>query len=332
LNTVHNLLIKSYLEHRSQRVLIKDSYSGTYYSDWNRVKRGVPQGSILGPLFFLFYINDLPETIKDTSLPTLFADDINLICSQRSPEGLKDDYVNVLTKVNKLFQSNSLTLNLNKSNIIHFAAKPTTNIPECNDLGQDRLIKSQTIKFLVLTLDHTLCWRLHITRIGNKLRSACYSFRLLKPTLTPQYLKTIYFAYFHSIMSYVIIFWGNSVDKDDIFKLQQRAIRTMTNCSNRTSCRGLLKELGILPLCSQYILSLALFVARNREDFTINMTFTYTISQLTLTFTYTISQLTLTFTYTISQLTLTFTYTISQLTLTFTYTIHVLIPFYTLLQ
>jgi hypothetical protein len=77
-----NKLIKSYLADRSQRVLVKDNHSGTHYSKWNKVKRGIPQSSILGPLFFLFYINDLPETIKDISLPTLFADDINIICVQ----------------------------------------------------------------------------------------------------------------------------------------------------------------------------------------------------------------------------------------------------------
>ena len=70
-------------------------------------------------------------------------------------------------------------------------------------------------------------------------------------------------------MSYGIIFWGNSTDNDDIFKLQKRAI-VMTSSSNRTSCRGLFKELGMLPLCSQYILSLALFVVKNKDDFIIN--------------------------------------------------------------
>jgi hypothetical protein len=109
----------------------------------------------------LFYINNLSEIIKDTSLPTLFVD-INIVCVQRSPEGLKNDYASVLTKVNRWFQSNSLTLNLNKNNIVHFAAKPTTNIPDCIEICQNRLINSQTINFLGLTLDYTLSWRPHI--------------------------------------------------------------------------------------------------------------------------------------------------------------------------
>jgi hypothetical protein len=179
-------------------------------------------------------------------------------------------HASVLTKVNRCFQNNSLTLNLNKTNLVHFAVKLTVNIPDYIELGQNQLINSQIINFLDLTLDYTLSWSPHIAQICNKLRSACYIPRILKATLTAQNLKTIYFTYFHSIMSDGIIFWGNSADNDLIFKFQKRAIRVMTNSSNRTFCRGLFKEMGILPLCSQYILSLMLFVAKNMDDFIIN--------------------------------------------------------------
>ena len=77
----------------------------------------------------------------------------------------------------------------------------------------------------------------------------------------------IYHSLFHSIMSYGIIFWGNSSHSSVIFKLQKRAIRTMMGCGYRESCRNLFVELKILPLASQYILSLLLFVVNNRSYF-----------------------------------------------------------------
>jgi len=71
-------------------------------------------------------------------------------------------------------------------------------------------------------------------------------------------------------MTYGVIFWRNTMDRNKVFELQKRAIRLITNCSNRTSCRRLFKEMGILPLQSQYILSLALFVVKNMEIFMLN--------------------------------------------------------------
>jgi hypothetical protein len=71
-------------------------------------------------------------------------------------------------------------------------------------------------------------------------------------------------------MTYGVMFWGNSADRNNVFKLPERAIRLITNSSNRTSCRRLFKKLCILPLQSQYILSLAIFVSKNMELFTPN--------------------------------------------------------------
>lgn len=84
-------------------------------------------------------------------------------------------------------------------------------------------------------------------------------------------IKLIYYAFFHSVMSYGIIFWGNSPHSSTIFRLQKKAIRIMEGCGNRVSCRNLFKKLHILPLTSQYLLSLLMFVVQNKNLFITNI-------------------------------------------------------------
>jgi len=83
-------------------------------------------------------------------------------------------------------------------------------------------------------------------------------------------MRLVYFSYFHSILSYGIIFGGNSVHSKYIFKIKKRTTRVITNSGMRDSCHELFKNLQILPLASQYILSLLMFVVKNRESFKLN--------------------------------------------------------------
>jgi hypothetical protein len=94
--------------------------------------------------------------------------------------------------------------------------------------------------------------------------------RSVKPYVSQQMLKAIYYSYFHSLMSYGIIFWGQSTNSIRVFRLQKRIIRIMMGCNIRDSCRKLFINLKILPLPSQYILGLLLFVVKNRELFSTN--------------------------------------------------------------
>jgi hypothetical protein len=94
-----NTLIKSYLNGTYQRVLIDTSLSNnSIYSDWVKIKNGIPQGSILGPLFFLFYINDLPGIITDISQPVLITDDTSVLISKPNPT----EFINHINKVQYL--------------------------------------------------------------------------------------------------------------------------------------------------------------------------------------------------------------------------------------
>jgi len=140
----------------------------------------------------------------------------------------------------------------------------------CIDYEHNHIENSQSTRFLGIILDKTLSWQLHIDKICAKLKSACYILKTLNPILSVSNLKMIYFSYIHSIITYSIIFWDNSTGSDEVFKFQKRAIRIITNSHSSTSCHNWCKELKILPLQSRYILSLAVYVAKNIHDFTVN--------------------------------------------------------------
>jgi hypothetical protein len=104
----------------------------------------------------------------------------------------------------------------------------------------------------------------------NKLSAAHYAMESVKPFMSQKTLKMVYYAYFHSVMNYGLIFWGNSSHSAQIFKIQKNMIRIITGCRSRDSCRDLLKNRKILPLRSQYILSFLLFVVNNKNKFKLN--------------------------------------------------------------
>ena len=98
----------------------------------------------------------------------------------------------------------------------------------------------------------------------TKLNKASYVFRVLKPLLSHEPLKMVYFLTIHSIISHGIIFWGISAYRKIIFKTQKRIVRIIMNSDNRESCRELFKKLGILPLQPQYIFSYLCLLLRIR--------------------------------------------------------------------
>jgi hypothetical protein len=107
-----------------------------------------------------------------------------------------------------------------------------------------------------------LSWKNHVDKLMDRLSKAYYAIREVKQFIA-QALRMTYFSYFHTIMSYGIIFWGNSFNSINIFRLQKKVIRIITNSRNKDYCRELLKKLRTLPFYSQYVFSLLTFVINN---------------------------------------------------------------------
>jgi len=141
------------------------------------------------------------------------------------------------------FSASMLVLNLEKTNIMRFV---TINQSYCaltishKDKWIDEVVN---LKFHGIQIDSLLNWKNHIEQIIPKLSVACYMVRQMYHICNNVTFRSIYFAYFHSNVSYGIILWGNSSDSRKIFTLQKRIIRIMKDAHPRTSYRKLFKNL-----------------------------------------------------------------------------------------
>lgn len=249
---------KSYLSGREQSV-----YLNGVSSSRQHVLCGVPQGSVLGPILFLIYINDL--TLLDiTGHFTLFADDTTVLWRNKDPWRLLRDIALDLQKVKQWCDANRLCLNMSKTHLIGFNCA-------VNDLslGDHSLQTVDNSKFLGLFIDEDLRFYPHIIKMNKKLASGCFSVRATYRELGREVARDVYFALVEPHLRYALPFWGTCSKYlfQSVFILQKRAIRNLSNAHPRTHCRPLFIENNILTLPSLFILETACLIHKNRHNF-----------------------------------------------------------------
>ena len=200
----------------------------------------------------------------------LFADDTSLLITDSNKLDFNTNINQSLHNIISWFNSSLLVLNFNKTHYVEFRTKNYYEVKTKVTYDHINISNSTETKFLGLIIDETLSWNQHVDQIATKLCSACYALRNLKHIVPQSTLRTIYYAYIHSILSYGIIFWGRSSNVSKLFILQKRIIRIINNTGVRESCREAFKNMEIMTLYSQYIFSLILFAVKNKHLFTSN--------------------------------------------------------------
>jgi hypothetical protein len=257
----------SYLSGRTQFV-----YLNGIESNKLEIKKGVPQGSILGPLLFLIYINDLPECSALIAL--LFADDTTLLASGDSLQELVSLVNLEFKKVVSYFRSHQMSLHPAKTKFIIFNATenvisnldPSIFIDSNNENENFVHLKTPierisvnsnvpAIKFLGVYLDPKLNFNYHIMQIVKKISKSLYVIQSTKNLLSEKSLKSLYYALVHSHLIYGINVWSctSIANINTLTKLQKKSIRIITRSAYNSHTEPLFKATGILPL--NYLIS-----------------------------------------------------------------------------
>ena len=238
--------LTDYLRNRKQSVL----YDG-HFSLVSDVTCGVPQGSVLGPLLFLIYVNDISNTSSLLHF-VMFADDTNVFMSDKSIHVLVNKMNIELKLVGDWFKANKLSLNLEKTNFILFCSRrKLANVPRCDisiNIDNQCISKVTSAKFLGVHIDEHLTWSEHINVISKKISKNIGIISRVKHLMPRNILVSLYYSLIYPYMSYCNVTWASTYHTrlTILTTLQKRAIRIVCNVPFRAHTKPLFRDLKIL--------------------------------------------------------------------------------------
>ena len=187
----------------------------------------MPQGSNLGPLLFLIYINDIPNALN--SNPRLLADDTCLNINVVTPSILSKKMNQELSTVHKWTTANKITVNPEKSHCLIIPPEKTLSISNISIYFNNSTIKiNDTVKYLIITIDNKLNFEEHINALATKISRSLGVLSKLRHILPKSALCNLYHSMIHPHLLYAITVWGNAFDKHSkrLATLQNKAVKT----------------------------------------------------------------------------------------------------------
>ena len=228
---------QSYLNERRQQTVVEHTDENgkmqKHFSIPSKVQTGVPQGSILGPILFLIYINDIANYIPGHLL-TIFADDTSLLLRNKNLGILELETFLQINMLYQYFADLNLHINSSKTNFIHIMSNQRRQYMNMTGsalpsvmLNDEFIEESSTVEYLRVTLDNSLRWNEQVNKLAGQLSGSIHVLRHISKLNNIQLSKLVYFALVESLIRYSVIFWGNSSKKNlnIIFGLQKKALR-----------------------------------------------------------------------------------------------------------
>ena len=266
---IPNKWLENYLTNRQQFVQFEN-----HKSSFQPIQCGVPQGSILGPLLYLIYVNDIENSCHSNILS--FADDTTIFSSH-------SDIFTLFERVNKhtndlftWFCANRLSLNAGKTKYIIIKPRQKqcnlSGLKICiNNIPLTRIGKGceeEATKFLGILIDENLSWKQHIAFLNNKISRTLFIIKQVKHFLPCESLKTLYYSLIESHLSYGILAWGNASEsiKHRTTILHKRAVRVINKANYNSHTDPLFKSSKILKFNDLYDQKVILFM----HDYTAN--------------------------------------------------------------
>ena len=249
-----------YLSNRSQYVELSE-----LKSDTTVIKTGVPQGSILGPLLFLIYMNDI-SCCTDKFEFILYADDTTLYATITIRSNNTESLNIEIDKVNLWLAINKLSLNVSKTKYMLFHAL-NKDLTQCipNLIINGNIIERvSNFNFLGISFNENMSWKTHLNKLSNKLAKISGVLNRMKNILPTNIMRTLYHSMVHSHMNYGILAWGFECSR--IVKIQKKLIRIITCAKYNAHTEPLFKAMDILKVDDLFNLNALKFYYNHSHD------------------------------------------------------------------